>query len=610
MGYFQFLFAKEHRMEILRITTVGIASILFWLHILPLSVLLVAIAFGVYSLIKTAVLELVREKKIGTELFISIAVIVGVLGKEYLAAAIVLMIILIAEYIASVNTEKTRASIQDLIGTIPTTITVYRNNKEITVKLESVRVGDIILARTGERLPVDGIIIKGTATINQAPITGESTPQEKKKDDTVYAGTIITTGAINIKVTKLVQDTVFARIIKLVEDAEQNKAPIEKLTDKVATYLIPIAFLFVIGIYWYTRDVKMVIAALIFMSPAELGLATPLVTISAVARAAKEGILIKGGLYLEELAKVDTFVFDKTGTLTTGMPNIQTVTSYDQNYTQNDVLSFAASADRRSSHPIAKSIVAYAAQKKIRLVEPTRFTVVHGRGARATVNGKNVLVGNKKFLTENNIEVSQNATRTTIFVAVNKRVIGAITINDTIRPEAKKAIEALRKSGVKHFVMLTGDNEESAQTVARAIGITEWKANLLPEEKIDYIKKLQKHGRIVAMVGDGINDAPALAQASIGLAMGAIGTQAAMEAADVVLVNDNLLKIARAKAISKRSYRTIKENVFVGVGVVHVIGITLVLLRIIGPVEAAAIHLVPDVAVLLNSVKLLRVNIQ
>ncbi|MBI5227848.1 cadmium-translocating P-type ATPase [Candidatus Micrarchaeota archaeon] len=610
MKYLNFLFAKEHRMEIIRIGIVGLASILFWMQILPFPALLVAIGFGVYSLIKTAVLELIHERKIGTELFISIAVIIGILGQEYLAAAIVLMIILIAEYIASVNTETTRASIQDLIGTIPTTTIVYRNNKETTVKIEEVRIGDLTLARTGERILVDGVVIKGTATINQAPITGENTPQEKNEDDTVYAGTIVTSGAINIQVTKLVQDTVFARIIKLVEDAEQNQAPIEKLTDKIASYLIPIVFLFVIGVYLYTRDVKMVIAVLIFTSPAELGLATPLVTISGVARAAKEGILIKGGLYLEELAKVDTFVFDKTGTLTSGIPSVHSVISYDKKYTEKEVLAFAAAADRRSSHPIAKTIVAFAMQQKVSVAEPTQFIVVHGRGVRATVKGKTVLVGNKEFFSENNIPISQEISQTTIFIAVDNSLIGAITISDTIRPEAKKAIELLRTSGVKHFYMLTGDNEKSAQTVAQAIGISEWKANLLPEEKIDYIKTLQKQGRMVAMVGDGINDAPALAQANIGLAIGASGTQAAMDVADIVLVDDNLLKIARAKAISKRSYRTIKENLFVGVGVVHVIGIILVLSHIIGPVEAAAIHLVPDVAVLLNSVKLLRVKIE
>jgi Cd2+/Zn2+-exporting ATPase len=583
---------------------------LFWFDLIPLPVLLVAVALGVYSLIKTAVIELIKEKKIGTELFITIAVVIGVLGKEYLAASIVLMIILIAEYIASVNTEKTRASIQDLIGVIPKTAIVIRNNKEIKFELDEIKVGDIILLKTGERIPMDGVILKGFATVNQAPITGENTPIEKKKDDEVFAGTIIETGAINIKVTKLVKDTIFARIINLVEGAEQNQAPIEKLTDKVATWLIPLAFLFVISLYFFTHDIKMIIAALIFLSPAELGLATPLVTISGVARAAKEGILIKGGLYLEELAKVDTFVFDKTGTLTTGNPEVKKVTTLNKNYSKKDILQIAASAERRSSHPLGKAIVSYAEKQKVKMTQPTHFVVVNGKGIQATLNGKKVMIGNKNFFEENKIYLTvKDNSETIIFIAVSNELIGTITLGDTIRPEAKEAIAQLKNSGVKHFVMLTGDNEGSARIVAEKAGITEWKANLLPEEKINYIKKLQKQGRKVAMVGDGINDAPALAQANIGLAMGAIGTQAAMEAADVVLVDDNLLKIARAKAITKRSYRTIKENVFAGVGVVHVVGITLVLMHLIGPIEAAALHLVPDVAVLLNSVKLLKVKI-
>ena len=412
--------------------------------------------------------------------------------------------------------------------------------------------------------------------------------------------------------TKAGLDTVFSRIIALVEEAESQQAPIEKFTDKVASWLIPVVFIFVGTVYFFTRDVKLVIALLIFTSPAELGLATPLVTIAAIARAAREGILIKGGLFLEELAKVTTIVFDKTGTLTVGSPIVNTVEIIDPAYNENQLVQFAANVDRRSSHPLAKAILSYADQLKLTYGEPENFEVVKGRGVSAKIDGKSVLLGNKLFMEESKVPVSkssENSTDTAIYLSVDNKLACIFYISDAIREGAKEMIEGLRKSGIENIIMLTGDNPETAKHVANQIGITDYRANLLPEDKINIIKELQKEGSKVAMVGDGINDAPALVQANIGIAMGAMGTEAAMEAADIVLMQDKLEKIAKARAISKIAYRTIRENIFVGVGVVHVIGITLVLLKIIGPIEAAAIHLLPDTLVFINSVKLLRVKI-
>jgi heavy metal translocating P-type ATPase len=398
----------------------------------------------------------------------------------------------------------------------------------------------------------------------------------------------------------------------LVEDAESQQAPIEKLTDKIASWLIPVVFLFVGAVYFFTRDVRLVIALLIFTSPAELGLATPLVTIAAIARAAREGILIKGGKYLEELAKVSTIVFDKTGTLTVGSPTVNKIDVINKDFTENELIKFAATTDRRSAHPLAKSILTYADNLKVIYREPENFEVIKGRGIKAKVDGKAVLLGNKSFMEENkitNIPAFENLTDTAIYLSTDNKLAGIFYVSDAIREGAKEMITGLRKSGVKHIVMLTGDNAETAKHVSEQIGITDFRANLLPEDKINTIKELQKDKSKVAMVGDGINDAPALVQANIGIAMGAAGTEAAMEAADIVLMQDRLDKIARARAISKRAFKTIKENIIVGVGVVHITGIILVLLRIIGPVEAAAIHLVPDTLVFINSIKLLRVKI-
>jgi heavy metal translocating P-type ATPase len=612
MNYTQTFFSRQFLWEIVRIITVGIACLLFYFDVIPLPILIVAMAFGLYSLVKTAVLDIIKERKIGTELFITIAVIISVLGKEYLAGAVVLMIILIAEYIASASTEKARSSIKELIGSVPKTAIVKKDNQESTVQITDLKIGDIVLVKAGEKIPVDGKVIGGSGSVNQAPITGESVPQEKTVGSEVFAGTILELGALDIEMTKAGLDTVFSRIIALVEEAESQQAPIEKFTDKVASWLIPVVFIFVGTVYFFTRDVKLVIALLIFTSPAELGLATPLVTIAAIARAAREGILIKGGLFLEELAKVTTIVFDKTGTLTVGSPIVNTVEILDPNYNEQQVVQFAASVDRRSSHPLAKAILSYADKLKLTYGEPENFEVVKGRGVSAKIDGKSVLLGNKLFMEESKVPVSkssENSTDTAIYLSVDNKMAGIFYISDAIREGAKEMIEGLRKSGIENIIMLTGDNPETAKHVANQIGITDYRANLLPEDKINIIKELQKDGSKVAMVGDGINDAPALVQANIGIAMGAMGTEAAMEAADIVLMQDKLEKIAKARAISKRAYRTIRENIFVGVGVVHVIGITLVLLKIIGPIEAAAIHLLPDTLVFINSTKLLRVKI-
>ncbi len=612
MNFTQTFFSRQFLWEIVRILTVGTASLLYFLEVIPLPLLLAAMAFGLYSLVKVAATDLIKERKIGTEIFITIAVIISVLGKEYLAGAVVLMIILIAEYIASASGERARASIKELIGSVPKIAIVKKDGREETVQIDDLKIGDIVLVKAGEKIPVDGKVTGGAGSVNQAPITGESVPQEKVVGSDAFAGTIVELGELDIQMTKAGKDTVFSRIITLVEEAESEQAPIEKFTDKVASWLIPIVFIFVGVVYFYTRDVKLVIALLIFTSPAELGLATPLVTIAAIARAAREGILVKGGKFLEELARVNTIVFDKTGTLTVGSPTVNRVEIIDTNFTENNLVQFAAAVDRRSSHPLAKAILMYADKLKLAYGEPENFEVIKGRGVSAMVESRPVLFGNKSFMAERKVPVltnSENLTDTAIYLSVDNKLVGIFYISDAIRNGAKEMIDGLRKSGVKNIVMLTGDNPETAKHVSEQVGITDFRANLLPEDKIKIVKELQGKGEKVAMVGDGINDAPALVQANVGIAMGAMGTEAAMEAADIVLMQDNLEKIARARAISKRAFRTIKENIIVGVGVVHVIGITLVLFKVIGPVEAAAIHLLPDTLVFINSIKLLKVKI-
>lgn len=607
------LLTRERWLEIARIVVVGAITFLFWRQLVPLPVLFGVVVLGLYPLVKTGVLDLVRERKIGTEIFVTVATVIAMIGHEYVAGAVLMTIILIAEFIAELNTDRARASIQALIGSVPQVALVRTESGERTVPLAELKVGDVVLVRGGEKIPVDGIVVSGRGAVNEAPITGESVPLEKGPEASVLAGTVLESGALDVRTEKLGKDTMFARIIALVETAEEHQAPVQKLADRVAAWLIPVVFVFLLSVYLVTHDLRKVVTLLIFTSPAELGLATPIVMIAAIARAARQGVLVKGGVYLELLAKSDVVVFDKTGTLTVGEPAVVKVYSFDDGYSEENVLRTAAAVDRRSSHPLAKAVVRRAQEMKLALAEPAEFESIHGRGVRATVDGKRVVLGNEALLRDNEISAPprpSDAQGTVIYLAVNGKAVGALDLADEVRPGAKAFVERLKATGVKKTIMLTGDNEVTARRIGVELGIDEVHAGLLPEQKVDAIAALQAENHRVTMVGDGVNDAPALARADVGIAMGARGTQAALEAADVALMTDDLSKIVFARALARRAYRTIQENLFVGVGVVHVLGITAALLGWIGPVQAALLHLGPDILVFINSIKLLRVRIE
>lgn len=607
------LMTTERWLEVARIAVTGFIALLYWRGLVPQIVLYGAVGLGLYPLAKIGFLALIRERKIGTEVFVTVATIVAMIGGETVAGAVLLVIILIAEFIAELNTERARASIRDLIGSIPEVAILRTVGGDKRVSISELKPGDKVLVPEGEKIPVDGKVVGGEAFVNEAPITGESVSKEKVVGTLVFAGTVVETGAIDVETQLVGKSTTFARIIALVEEADAQKAPVQKLTDKVAAWLIPVVFVFLVVVYVVTRDVKMIVTLLIFTSPAELGLATPIVMIAAIARAAQNGILVKGGAHLEALARVDTMVLDKTGTLTVGKPAVQRVTVLDQSLTELEVLRIAASADLRSAHPLAHAVVEKARSLNAGIVEPEEFETIRGRGVTAKIEGKRVLVGNAALLKENNVgeSVGQvDGAETAVFVAMGEIVVGVIHIADEIRPGASEAIARLRRSGIKNFVMLTGDSFATAKAVASQVGIDSFEASLLPQDKVDKIRALQSAGASVAMVGDGINDAPALAAAEVGIAMGVGGTQAAIEAADIALMTDDLNKLVGARFIAKKAYRTIQENLLVGVGVVHVLGITAALLGWIGPIEAALIHLGPDILVFLNSVKLLRLKLE
>lgn len=605
------LMDRKRWIEVGRILLTGLVAFLYWREIIPVPVLWAAVAIGLYPLVKAGLTDLVKERKIGTELFVTVATIFALIGGEEVAGSVLMVIILIAEFIADLNTDRARASIRSLIGVVPTIARVREDGQERVVPIAELKVGDVVLVRAGDGVPVDGVVSGGDGAVDEASVTGESVPKDKAAGARVFAGTILKSGALDVRTEAIGEDTTFAKIVALVEEAEDSRAPVQKLADKVATWLIPLIIVFLVAVFLITRDVSLIVTLMIFTSPAELALATPMVIIAAIARAARSGILIKGGIYLENLARATTIVFDKTGTLTIGSPKVSDIQTYDPYTDAQGLLRLAAGLDRRSSHPLAEAIVEHTQAQGIDVPEPADFQVVPGRGVSGTVEGRSVLVGNAALLTDNDIPVPPTDEASTIIhVAADGRLIGSIRLEDRLRPGAKEAIEGLRRNGVKRIAMLTGDNDAIARRIAADLGIDEVYADLLPEDKVGAIKQMQDRGERVAMVGDGINDAPALAIAQTGIAMGAGGAQAAIEAADIALMTDDLSKIVGVRAIARRAYRTIQENLFVGVGVVHVLGITAALLGWIGPIQAALIHLGPDILVFLNSTKLLTVRIK
>ena len=609
-GGFAAAMTRSRWVEVARIVIVAIFVFAYAQHRVPVGVLWATVAVGLYPLAKTGLSDLVNEHKIGTEIFVTFATMIALIGGEAVAGAVLMTIILLAEFIADLNTERARASIKGLIGSVPRTARLRDTAGERVVDIDSIRPGDVILVRAGEQIPVDGVVVTGTGAVDEASITGEPPPKDKQLDSTVFAGTILQAGALDVRTERAGQDTTFARIVSLVEQAEASQAPIQRLADRVAAWLIPVVVVFLVIVFIVTRDVRKVVTLMIFTSPAELGLATPMVMIAAIARAARSGVLVKGGIHLEALAQVDTVVFDKTGTLTIGRPKVETITVLDPSYTETDIATLAAAADRRSGHPLAEAVVEHAIAAGITIPEPTTFETVDGRGVAAVVDARSILVGNQRLLTDNAIAIPEHDPAATVaWVAIDGTVVGAIHFADQILPGARDAIAQLRSTGIRRIAMLTGDNAAAANQIAAKLGIDEVIADLLPEHKVDAVRAMQQDGHRVAMVGDGINDAPALATADVGIAMGVGGTQAALEAADIALLTNDLSKIVFARAIARRAYRTIKENLFVGVGVVHVLGITAALLGLIGPVQAAIIHLGPDILVFVNSTKLLHVRI-
>lgn len=559
------------------------------------------------------VLDDLRRLKISSHTLMFVGVIASVVVGEWATAALIVFFIRFADRLEGITEERSRQAIRELTAIQPATAHVLREGIEVEVPVADVAIGDIAVVRPGERIPIDGEIVEGEAPVNQAPITGESVPVDKREGDLVFAATVVDAGYLRVKATRIGADTTFARILQLVEEAEQHKAPVQRLADRVSAIYLPIVLMIALAVYFVTGNPLSAVAVLVVACACAIVIATPVVVIASVGSAARRGVLIKGGLTLENLAKVDTLVLDKTGTLTEGRPRLAEVMSFDGT-SEAELLRAVASVESRSSHPIARAVVDAAETRGIQPTDPDSFESLTGRGLVATVSDQRWAIGNRSLLEERNAKLTpemearahelESAGRTVFFAASGERVVGLVAVEDAPRPEAKEALEQLRLLGIERIVLLTGDNERVAAGVAAEFGV-EYLAELLPEDKIAEVKRLQAQGAVVMMVGDGINDAPALVQANVGVAMGAAGTEAAMEAANVVLMRDDWQMIPEAIRIGRRSVRTIRQNL-VFTAVYNVVGITLAATGLLPPMWAAAAQGIPDIAILLNSSKLLK----
>lgn len=517
-----------------------------------------------------------RNKVFSIELLVSIAVIGAFIIGEFNESAIVTFLFLFGSYLESKTLQKTRTAIKGLTDMSPTTATLVTDDDTEEVDVDDVDEGDVVLVKTGSQVPVDGIVVEGNGYLNEASITGEARQINKQLDDSVYSGTMVENGYLKIKATQVGDDTTFAKIIELVEEAQDTKSKAEKFIDRFAQYYTPAVLVLAVLVFAFSRDFRLAITVLVLGCPGALVIGAPVSNVAGIGNGAKRGILIKGGEVVDTFAKVDTLVFDKTGTLTEGNTAVTTMHTYTNN--ADNQLALAAAIEGVSDHPLGQAIVSYADQQSAGVSPVLDDTeTVKGQGICAQVGQQEVVIGNQKMLTAHNIKLNptqlkdlnglQAGGQSTVIMAVDGQVQLIFGIADTIRPGVKDSLAALKAQGIKKLVMLTGDNELTAQAVANELNLDEVHANLLPEEKVEYVKKLKAAGNTVAFIGDGINDSPSIANADIGIAMGS-GTDVAIDTSDVVLMQSSFPALVHAHGLAKKTVLNTRENIFIAIATV------------------------------------------
>lgn len=547
-------------------------------------------------------------------------------GLYYETAGVIIALILLGKSLEAVSKGKTSEAIKKLMGLAPKTAVVIENGKEVEVPIDEVEIGNIVLVKPGEKLPVDGVVIEGNTSIDEAMLTGESIPVDKKPGDKVYAASINKNGMIKFRATKVGSDTALAQIIQLVEDAQSTKAPIAQMADIVSGYFVPtvVIIAFIAFLAWliagepFSFAITIFISVLVIACPCALGLATPTAIMVGTGKGAENGILIKSGEALETTHKVNTIVFDKTGTITEGKPEVTDIVTA-AGISQECLLQLAASGERGSEHPLGEAIVREAEKEQIKLLPVQQFEAIPGQGIEVTIDGTRILVGNKKLMDSREISLAElkdtsdrlaDEGKTPMYITMNEKLAGIIAVADVVKESSSRAIKQLQSMGIE-VAMITGDNRKTAEAIAKQVGINRVLAEVLPQDKSNEVKKLQAEGRRVCMVGDGINDAPALVQADIGMAIGS-GTDVAMESADIVLMRSNLMDVATAIKLSKSTIRNIKQNlgwafgynvagIPVAAGLLHLFGGPL-----LNPMFAAAAMAFSSVSVVSNALRLKR----
>jgi Zn2+/Cd2+-exporting ATPase len=576
---------------------------------------ILSLVCGGFPVFKSAVKALFIPD-LNVDTLVSIAAISAAAVGAFHEAATVVFIMLLGEALEEVTVGKTRKAIASLIQLSPKTAWVVRDGKEIQVPIEEVQINEVVIVRPGERIPVDGRIVSGCGSVNQATLTGESIPVEKVEGDKVFCGTINEAGSCSIEATQVAEDTKLAQIKRLIMEAQAEKSPIQRVTDRFARYFIPAILAIAFLTFLITGDIIRGITILIVACPCALVLGTPTTVVAAIGNAARQGILIKGGAYLEQMGRLKTLLLDKTGTLTEGKPKVVEIKPFNGSG-EKDVLFWAAVAEKRSEHPLARAVIRKAEETGLTVPHPQAFENFRGKGVRVQWDGKAIFVGSGDMLSSNGTHIPEDAETllnsrgwkgmTPLFVSVDSRLVGLLGILDILREEAKTAIGKIKREGVHEVWMLTGDNEQVAHRMAEELGVR-YEAQLLPEEKVLKVKEWKRKGQIVAMVGDGVNDAPALAAADVGIAMGAVGSDVAIETADIALMTDELGKIPFVIRLSRKALRVIKENLFFAIG----FNTLLVVLSAQGwmtMILGAVMHQASSLLVIFNSMRLLRKNV-